>query len=82
MKKLFVWQGDGVLTDHTNGIMFALADDVDSARQAIINKIKHDGKDDPDRLLLDYTLPDVMKALEKDPLVITETEGFYLEGGG
>jgi hypothetical protein len=77
MKKLFVWQGDGVLTDHTNGIMFALADDVDSARQAIINKISHDGQGDPDRLLLDYTLPDAVKAL-----VISETEGFYLEGGG
>lgn len=31
--KLFVWEG--VLTDYTSGVMLALAEDVDEARQLI-----------------------------------------------
>ena len=33
VRKLFVW--DGVLTDYTDGIMFALAEAADDARRAI-----------------------------------------------
>jgi hypothetical protein len=33
--KLFIWEGDGVLTDYTNGMIVAMAPDLEGALQAI-----------------------------------------------
>jgi len=33
--KLFIWTGDGVLTDYTNGMICAIAPDLESALKAI-----------------------------------------------
>jgi hypothetical protein len=33
--KIFVWEGDGVLTDYTNGMIVAIAADLESALLAI-----------------------------------------------
>lgn len=33
--KLFIWEGDGVLTDYTNGMIVALANDLQEALSAI-----------------------------------------------
>lgn len=64
--KLFVWEG--VLRDYTSGVMFALAKDKESARQAILKKI-------------DYS--DTAKAdLMGEPIVVSKCEGFAVWGGG
>ena len=63
--KLFVWEG--VLTDYTSGVMFALATDVEDARKQIMKK--ENGS--------------TAKAdLMSEPLVITKSEGFAVWGGG
>ena len=53
--KLFVWEG--VLSDWTDGVMFALAPDVETARKMLIEKChyipEHDLKQEPDV----YTVP-------------------------
>lgn len=33
--KLYVWEGDGVLTDYSNGMVVALAPDLESALNAV-----------------------------------------------
>jgi len=33
--KLFIWEGAGVLSDYTDGMIFAIADDLESARRII-----------------------------------------------
>lgn len=33
--KLFIWEGDGVLTDYTNGMVVALAPDLETALKKI-----------------------------------------------
>ncbi len=63
--KLFVWEN--VLNDHTPGIMFALAKDVESARKQILKKENRE---------------DVKLDLMNQPLVITKPQGFALYGGG
>ena len=63
--KLFVWEG--VLTDYTSGVMFALATNVENARKQIMKK--ENGS--------------TAKAdLMSEPLVITKAEGFAVWGGG
>lgn len=50
MKYLYVWEGDGVLTDYTNGIICALADNLEDAHKAIERDCgaatwQHDGEE-------------------------------------
>lgn len=39
--KLFIWEGDGVLTDWTNGMIVALANDLQEALTAIEAKCNY-----------------------------------------
>ena len=68
--KLFVWEN--VLTDHTAGIMFAFAENVEDAKKAILEKTKEQG----------YNALYYKNELDNKPYrAITETEGFYIDGG-
>lgn len=73
--KLFVWHG--VLTDYTDGVMFALAPDVESAREAIMRAAGAKKAKKPE---------DHVSAWERDlrgePEVVTGTAGFFVCGGG
>jgi hypothetical protein len=64
--KLFVWRN--VLTDWTDGIMFALAEDVGQARKMI-----ELAKDDWENTREIY---------EKEPEIVDRPKGFLLHGGG
>lgn len=68
--KLFVWEN--VLVDHTAGIMFALAENVEEAKKAILEKTKKDGYN---------SLYYENEFRNKPYRVISETEGFSIEGG-
>jgi hypothetical protein len=62
--KLFVWED--VLTDYTDGVMFALAPDVETAREMLSLQIsKYDAKD-----------------LAREPKVYTEPFALAIHGGG
>ncbi len=63
--KLFVWEN--VLEDHTCGIMFALAKDIEDARKQILKKGKESS---------------VVRDLKGEPLVIIKPTGFAVWGGG
>lgn len=63
--KLFVWTE--VLTDYTDGIIFALAYSVAEAREVII-------RDKEDWI-------DVSEIFEKEPEIVTSPKGFALYGG-
>jgi hypothetical protein len=39
--KLFVWEGDGVLTGYSNGMIVAVAEDLESALNAVAAKCGH-----------------------------------------
>lgn len=67
--KLFVWQG--VLCDYTSGIAFALAKNVEEAREAILVEYRKELND------LEFA-----KELEAEPIVAEVTQGFFLFGGG
>ena len=62
--KLYVWEN--VLTDYTDGVMFALAPDVATARKLILEKCNYIPGED----------------LIKDPIEITKPAGFAVWGGG
>lgn len=64
--KLFVWTE--VLTDHTDVIIFALAHNVEEAREVVV-------RDKEDWIDMD-------EIFEKEPLVVTSAQGFTLYGGG
>lgn len=36
--RLFVWHGDGVLTDYTDGQIVAIAEDLNKAKELVIKK--------------------------------------------
>jgi hypothetical protein len=63
--KLFVWQN--VLTDYTDGVMFALAPDVESAKAAILKN---------------QDFSSVRADLERPYEVHESTVGFAVWGGG
>ena len=65
--KLFVWEG--VLTDYTSGIAFALAESVDEARKLILEKYEENNGCISDNLISD---------LNTEPLIIENKEGFYV----
>jgi phosphoglycolate phosphatase-like HAD superfamily hydrolase len=77
-KKLFIWNHDGVLCDYTDGIIFAFADSVDVAREAIIQKA-HNAFDNTE---FPENIDRIKKEIERDPKIISDTEGFFLFGGG
>ena len=69
--KLYVWEG--VLTDYTSGIAFAIAETVEQARQVIYDKSeKQDG----------YVSSTLIADIAGEPIVCENTEGFYVWGGG
>ena len=69
--KLFIWED--VLTDHTSGIAFALAESVEEAREIIFaKKMEESG----------YIGTTFETDLASEPKVINNKEGFYIWGGG
>ena len=66
--KLFVWEG--ILTDWSNGIMFALAPNLREAKKAILKK---------SGVYKSSWLKEELNSIK--PRVIKDTEGFYLYGG-
>ena len=71
--KLFVWEG--VLTDYTKGIMFALAFSVDEARNVIMEKEGNGTFDNPT-----YEDP-VYDGLCGEPKVFESATGYVVWGG-
>lgn len=65
--KLFVWEN--VLSDYTDGVVFALAPSVDAARRAVLAKFPG-------------STAGLDAALLLEPKVVTKTEGFAVWGGG
>lgn len=71
---LYVWQG--VLTDHTSGIAFAIARDADEARKKASAGLQWKStRDDPD-----WIHPDLASMPEVYP--VNRAIGFALYGGG
>jgi hypothetical protein len=68
MMKLFIWKN--VLCDYTSGVVFALAKDVEQARQIVLKNL--------DELPLTGT---VKQAMSEEPEVHEEPYGFALWGG-
>jgi hypothetical protein len=64
--KLFVWEE--VLADYTDGMMFALANDVHEARQLLLKKCSY--------------IPDRDLAKEPQVIEIDNPSAFYVWGGG
>lgn len=69
--RLFVWEN--VLNEWTSGAMWALAYDVDQARELCVRAAYPDWRVPP---------PHAFDELKKDPLVIDEPHGFAVRGGG
>lgn len=71
VNKLFLWEG--VLSDYTDGVIFALAPDVEAARAAVLER--GDGS---------WEGPALSRAMSGEPTVIPvdQTFGFRLWGGG
>ena len=85
--KLFVWEG--VLSDYTDGIMFALAHTEEEAREMIVKKWDdspgnlekyREWRKDP--LNSDYHISSIEGNLQQTPEVYETPCGFYLFGGG
>ena len=85
--KLFVWEG--VLSDYTDGIMFALAHTEEEAREMIVKE--WDGRPEnlekyrewrKDPLNSDYRAYSIEVDLQRTPEVYETPCGFYLFGGG
>jgi len=69
--KLFIWED--VLSDHTSGIAFALAENVEEAREIILAKgLAEDG-------YISNTLKSDLTSAHK---VVDNKQGFYIWGGG
>ena len=62
--KVFVWED--VLADYTNGMMFAIAENVEEARKLLIAKCSYIPTQD----------------LYSKPKIITTKDAFYVWGGG
>lgn len=74
--KLFVWEE--VLTDYTDGVMFALAESKEEAMALILNKAK-----ESPRIMRQNSLPWMEEELELNkPKVYENPVGFFLLGGG
>lgn len=69
--KLFVWEDS--LCDHTCGVMFALAESVEQAREMIM------GKQNREKVWIQEELEE---DLTKEPKVITTPTAFIIPGGG
>ena len=69
--KLYVWEG--VLTDWTDGVMFALAESSDEAREVIKKKAAD---------VFTFDCEDIAQELKGEPREVSQSEGFFLFGGG
>ena len=77
--KLFVWEG--VLTDYTSGVIFALARDAQHARELVCAKEGINPKTGKSLTNSEYT-PRVWLDMKKEPQVVTKPEAFLVWGGG
>jgi hypothetical protein len=74
--KLFVWED--VLSDYTDGIMFALAESVDDARSIIMDEARMDGYNTK----LGHTDIELIQIeLKAEPKVYNGKVGFFVFGG-
>ncbi len=73
--KLYVWEG--VLTDWTDGVgwinMFALAESSDEAREVIKKKAVD---------VFGFDCEDIAQELKGEPREVSQSEGFFMFGGG
>lgn len=76
--KLFVWED--VLTDYTSGIMFALAENVEQAKEIIRRKYCPTFKCGYCGFGKDFCT--LYNELEFEPSIYNESVGFCLWGGG
>ena len=75
--KLYVWPEVESLSNYKPGIAFALAPNKEDAIEAILRKYKQE--EDEDWVQMQY--PCLAEELRKtEPLVVEETEGFWMEG--
>lgn len=72
--KLFVWEG--VLTDYTSGIVFALAYNKEHARALVAEKYSSGYQDKTRRR------QEILKEISSAPEEVETPEAFYLHGGG
>ena len=61
--KMFVWEGDGVLTDYTNGMICAIAEDLDAAHKAIAKNCNYAEGNYPPTPTEVYDLPGTHKSV-------------------
>lgn len=66
--KLYIWKD--VLSDYTDGVIFALATDADSARKIVLKNAK------------DWEIRSFKAAMSTKPEVHTKPYGFAVWGGG
>jgi hypothetical protein len=67
--KLYVWEN--VLTDYTDGVMFALAESVEEARSLILTEWGYT-----------ESKGTVWQDLQKEPQIVETPAGFLCWGGG
>lgn len=76
--KLYVWEG--VLTDYTSGVMFALAESAKQAREIIYREYLRPARGWRTKLIDKES--SVWKDLQSKPLVVKSPKGFLCWGGG
>ncbi len=80
MNKLYVWEE--VLEDYTYGIAFAIAEDIDKAREQIARKM-HEGCGTSRPFNFDGWEQDHQEFYTKQPAIhdLTEPAAYYVYGG-
>ena len=77
--KLYVWED--VLSDYTEGIMFALANSAEEAREIILEKAcEFYGVEDAEYTQM--SLEPIIRDLKDEPRVFDSEVGFFVVGGG
>lgn len=71
--KLYVWEE--VLCDYTCGVIFALANNVDEARELVVKKYASCPGDE-------WEESSLMSPMQEEPKVYDASEGFRVRGGG
>lgn len=80
--KLFVWRGKDVLRDYSSGIVFALAFDVEQARNLVLHEFaKEYIYDNENWWMDDEQIEERHKFLSNDPEVFENPIAIYKEGG-
>ena len=76
---LFVWQGEGVLQDWSSGMIIALAENVEQARQLVRERFNKERGYPPDHK---YWNDLMNQGLELEPEILpVESSAFYCQGG-